>query len=98
MADPRARQWRQQKPAWWHLCGSATWRQWPVRGFSPFPRTRDLLKWLHAWGGRRLSGFLPVQSVYADFYVKDEFWPDFDPQHFAQALAWYTKQDQTLGG
>ena len=23
-------------------------------------------------GGRRLSGFLPVQSVYADFYVRDE--------------------------
>ena len=49
-------------------------------------------------GGRRLSGFLPVQSVYADFYVRDEYWPDFDPQHFEHALAWYKKQDQTLGG
>jgi len=51
------------------------------------------------WGGaRRLSGFLPVQSVYADFYVVDEFWPDFEPQHFDQALAWFKTQDQTLGG
>ncbi|MGZ5010075.1 MAG: undecaprenyl diphosphate synthase family protein [Methylobacter sp.] len=49
-------------------------------------------------GGRRLSGFLPVQSVYADFYVRDEYWPDFDPQHFERALGWYKKQDQTLGG
>jgi undecaprenyl diphosphate synthase len=49
-------------------------------------------------GGRRLSGFLPVQSVYADFYVRDEYWPDFEPLHFEQALAWYKKQDQTLGG
>ena len=49
-------------------------------------------------GGRRLSGFLPVQSVYADFYVRDELWPDFEPQHFVHALAWYKKQDQTLGG
>ena len=49
-------------------------------------------------GGRRLSGFLPVQSVYADFYVRDEYWPDFDPQHFEQALIWFKKQDQTLGG
>jgi undecaprenyl pyrophosphate synthase len=49
-------------------------------------------------GGRRLSGFLPVQSVYADFYVRDEYWPDFDPQHFEQALSWFKKQDQTLGG
>ena len=51
------------------------------------------------WGGRRrLSGFLPVQSIYADFYVVDEYWPDFRPEHFYQALEWYNKQDITLGG
>jgi undecaprenyl pyrophosphate synthase len=33
-----------------------------------------------------------------DFYVRDKYWPDFDPQHFDHALAWYRKQDQTLGG
>ncbi len=49
-------------------------------------------------GGRRLSGFLPVQSVYADFYVRDEYWPDYHPWHFEQALAWFKSQDQTLGG
>jgi undecaprenyl diphosphate synthase len=49
-------------------------------------------------GGRRLSGFLPVQSVYADFYVRDEYWPDFDSQHFEHALTWFKKQDRTLGG
>jgi len=49
-------------------------------------------------GGRRLSGFLPVQSVYADFYVRDEYWPDYEQQHFENALAWFKKQDQTLGG
>jgi undecaprenyl diphosphate synthase len=49
-------------------------------------------------GGRRLSGFLPVQSVYADFYVQDEYWPDFEERHFNEALAWFSKQDQTLGG
>ncbi|QIB50041.1 undecaprenyl diphosphate synthase family protein [Pseudomonas sp. OIL-1] len=38
-------------------------------------------------GGSRLSGFLPVQSVYADFYVRDEYWPDFAPRHFEDALA-----------
>lgn len=51
------------------------------------------------WGGmRRLSGFLPVQSVYADFYVADRLWPDFQPEDFYQALAWYQRQDVTLGG
>jgi undecaprenyl diphosphate synthase len=49
-------------------------------------------------GGRRLSGFLPVQSVYADFYIRDELWPDFEPDHFDKALAWFKQQDQTLGG
>jgi len=51
------------------------------------------------WGGGcRLSGFLPVQSVYADVYVRDEYWPDFDLQHFDHALAWFKHQDATLGG
>lgn len=51
------------------------------------------------WGGRRrLSGFLPVQSVYSDFYVVDEFWPEFDKEHFLEALRWYDTQDVTLGG
>ncbi len=51
------------------------------------------------WGGmRRLSGFLPVQSVYADFFVVDRLWPDFQPEDFTQALQWYQKQDVTLGG
>lgn len=51
------------------------------------------------WGGRRrLSGFLPVQSVYADIYVIDEYWPDFDPRHFHEAMQWYQNCDVTLGG
>lgn len=51
------------------------------------------------WGGRRrLSGFLPVQSIYADFYVIDDYWPDFRPEHFYEALRWYDGQDITLGG
>lgn len=51
------------------------------------------------WGGmQRLSGFLPVQSVYADFFVIDAYWPSFEDQHFYDALDWYQKCDVTLGG
>lgn len=51
------------------------------------------------WGGRkRLSGFLPIQSVYADIYTIDALWPDFCEQHFYDALEWYSQQDITLGG
>jgi len=51
------------------------------------------------WGGRRrLSGFLPIQTVYSDFYIIDDYWPDFKKEHFYEALEWYAKQDVTLGG
>jgi undecaprenyl diphosphate synthase len=51
------------------------------------------------WGGRRrLSGFLPIQSIYADFYVVDEMWPDFNIEQVYEALEWYQDQDITLGG
>lgn len=51
------------------------------------------------WGGRRrLSGFLPAQSAYADFYIIDDYWPSFNPSHFLEALRWYQNCDVTLGG
>ncbi len=51
------------------------------------------------WGGRRrLSGFLPIQSVYADFYVIDDLWPNFKRNHLDEALLWYQNQDITLRG
>ena len=51
------------------------------------------------WGGRkRLSGFLPVQSVYSDIYTIDDLWPDFTPEQFHNAMKWYDNQDVTLGG
>ena len=51
------------------------------------------------WGGRRrLSGFLPLQSAYADLHVIDTLWPDMQPDEFTEALVWYARQDPTLGG
>ncbi|HBF65193.1 MAG TPA: dihydroorotate dehydrogenase [Clostridium sp.] len=51
------------------------------------------------WGGRkRLSGFLPLQSVYSDFYFIDDFWPDFKKEHLEEAIGWYSKQEISLGG
>lgn len=53
---------------------------------------------IRAGGHSRLSGLLPVQSVYADFYTFDDLWPDFNEDHFLAALNWYNEQDITLGG
>ncbi len=51
------------------------------------------------WGGRRrLSGFLPIQSIYSDFYIVEDMWPEFKIQHLYEALEWYQSQDVTLGG
>jgi undecaprenyl diphosphate synthase len=63
--------------------------------------TRDIphLDLIIRWGGRRrLSGFLPLQSVYADFYVLDDYWPDYRDAHVLDAVAWYQQQDVTRGG
>jgi undecaprenyl diphosphate synthase len=51
------------------------------------------------WGGRnRLSGFLPMQSAYADIYVIDSMWPDATVDQLHAALRWYETQDVTMGG
>jgi Undecaprenyl pyrophosphate synthase len=51
------------------------------------------------WGGRnRLSGFLPVQSAYADIFVVKDMWPDYRTEHLHDALRWYADQDVTMGG
>ena len=62
---------------------------------SEIPRVDLIIRW---GGCRRLSGFLPVQSVYADFYIIDDYWPDFKKAHFLDALRWYQNCDVTLGG
>lgn len=51
------------------------------------------------WGKRRrLSGMLPIQTVYSDIYVVDDMWPNYKAEHLDEALKWYEKQDVTLGG
>ena len=77
--------------------------QWDLAGLGDGgqPHSQDVSRMdlIIRWGGmRRLSGFLPIQSVYSDFYVVDHLWPDFSSQDFFDALAWYAKQDVTLGG
>ena len=80
--------------------------KWDLRGINGGDVMKDLrskevsrMDMIIRWGGmRRLSGFLPVQSVYSDFYVVDDLWPDYKDEHFEEAIAWYQRQDVTLGG
>lgn len=83
---------------------------WDLSNVEPVKGRKNIMDGLHSrdisridlilrWGGRkRLSGFLPVQSVYSDIYTIDDMWPDFKPEQFHQAMKWYDTQDVTLGG
>jgi undecaprenyl diphosphate synthase len=70
-------------------------RQLTGMGSAEVPRIDLVIRW---GGRRRLSGFLPVQTTYSDFYIVDALWPDYAREHLDEALAWYQVQDVTLGG
>ncbi|HVL36950.1 MAG TPA: undecaprenyl diphosphate synthase family protein [Burkholderiales bacterium] len=75
--------------------------QWDVAGLPRGLRSADASRvdLVVRWGGRRrLSGFLPIQCAYADFYVIDTLWPDMREEELVDALVWYESQDVTLGG
>lgn len=85
--------------------------QWDLKLLKTSPNTsNDINSNIHSanipridliirWGDRRrLSGFLPVQSVYSDFYVIQDYWPTYNKKHLLEALNWYNNQDITLGG
>lgn len=55
----------------------------------------DLL--IRTSGEMRLSNFLLWQMAYAEFYVTETFWPDFDRSEFHQALCAYQKRDRRFG-
>lgn len=72
---------------------------WDLKSTPPQSKDISRVDLIIRWGGMcRLSGFLPIQSVYSDFYVVPDLWPDFKPEHITQALNWYNEQDITLGG
>lgn len=66
---------------------------------TPYSADVSRMDLIVRWGGmRRLSGFLPIQSVYSDFYVINRYWPDYRDSDLRDALNWYAHQDVTLGG
>ncbi len=55
----------------------------------------DLL--IRTSGEMRLSNFLLWQAAYAELYVTDTLWPDFDRTEFHRALASYQKRERRFG-
>ena len=84
---------------------------WDILNLKNFNGNRnDIIRGLHSrdisridliirWGGmKRLSGFLPIQSIYADIFSCENLWPDFKEEDIYAAFKWYQKQDITRGG
>jgi len=55
----------------------------------------DLL--IRTSGEERISNFLLWQTAYAELYFTDVLWPDFGPEHFAQAVAEFTRRERRFG-
>jgi undecaprenyl diphosphate synthase len=55
----------------------------------------DLL--IRTSGELRLSNFLLWQLAYAELYVTPVLWPDFDREHFFQAILDYQRRDRRFG-
>ncbi len=49
-------------------------------------------------GEKRLSNFLLWQLSYAEFYITDVLWPDFDEQEFRKAILDYAGRHRRFGG
>jgi undecaprenyl diphosphate synthase len=48
-------------------------------------------------GEHRLSNFLLWNAAYAELYVTDTLWPDFDAASWKQALQWYQQRHRRFG-
>jgi undecaprenyl diphosphate synthase len=53
---------------------------------------------LRTSGEQRLSNFLLWESAYSEFVFQDVLWPDFTPEHLAQAIAEFDKRERRYGG
>ncbi|HLO01882.1 MAG TPA: isoprenyl transferase [Symbiobacteriaceae bacterium] len=49
-------------------------------------------------GELRLSNFLIWQAAYSELWVSDVLWPDFRPEHLAQALHDFGHRERRYGG
>ncbi len=55
----------------------------------------DLL--IRTSGELRLSGFLPWQSTYSEFYFVDKLWPDFDEKDLDEAIEVFKSRNRKFG-
>jgi undecaprenyl diphosphate synthase len=64
--------------------------------YAPEMHDPDLI--IRTSGEQRLSNYLMWQSAYSELVFRDELWPDFTREAFAESLAEYTSRRRRFGG
>jgi undecaprenyl diphosphate synthase len=64
--------------------------------YAPDMHDPDLL--IRTSGERRISNYLLWQLAYAEFVFRDELWPDFSREAFAESLEEYAERGRRFGG
>jgi undecaprenyl diphosphate synthase len=64
--------------------------------YAPDMHDPDLV--IRTSGERRLSNYLLWQSAYSELVFRDELWPDFSREAFAEALEEYDRRQRRFGG
>ncbi len=49
-------------------------------------------------GEKRVSGFMPFQSAYAELYFSEKYFPDFNAEDLKEAIRDYGNRDRRFGG
>jgi undecaprenyl diphosphate synthase len=64
--------------------------------YAPEMHDPDLI--IRTSGEQRLSNYLMWQSAYAELVFRDELWPDFSREAFAESLAEFASRHRRFGG
>lgn len=82
-------------------CGNMNERDLNEDVFSQYLMTKDLADpdlLIRTSGEIRLSNFMLWQSAYTELWFTDCLWPDFDEEHFLDAIEQYQKRSRRFGG
>jgi undecaprenyl diphosphate synthase len=63
--------------------------------YAPELSEPDLI--FRSGGEKRISGFMPWQSVYSEFYFSDKLWPDIEKRDIYKAIEDFKKRHRRFG-